>query len=98
YSPLGDNPYVGTVDAGTLERVRGHGVEVVSSAEVAQTLELWSDEQLEQHLTAASAVLQAKDEALAYLAERLAAGAEVSETEVQRLIARSFDAGGFVYD
>src|SRR5690606_18362474 len=27
YSPMGDNPYVGTVDAGTIERVRSHGVE-----------------------------------------------------------------------
>src|SRR5690606_37923385 len=36
YSPQGDNPYVGTVDAGTVERVRALGVEVVSSGEVAQ--------------------------------------------------------------
>src|SRR5690606_6071093 len=57
YSPGGDNPYVGTVDAGTLERVRAHGVEVVSSAEIAQTLELWSEVQLDQHLAAARAVL-----------------------------------------
>src|SRR5690606_11643255 len=98
YSPGGDNPYVGTVDAGTIERVRGLGVEVVSSGDVAQVLELWTEEQLEQHLTAAEAVMAAKDEALAYLAERRAAGAEVRETDVQRVISDSFDRGGFVYD
>ena len=73
YSPQGDNPYVGTVDAGTIERVRAHGVEVVSSAEVAQELELWSEAQLEQHLSAAQALLDAKDAAFAYIAERLQA-------------------------
>lgn len=98
YSPLGDNPYVGTVDAGTIERVRSFGVEVVSSAEVAQSLELWSEAQLEQHLSAAEAVLRVKDEALAFIAERRAAGAEVRETQVQQLISESFSAGGFVFD
>ena len=98
YSPAGDNPYVGTVDAGTIERVRGLGVEVVSSGEIAQVLELWTEEQLDQHLTAAEAVMAAKDEALAYLVERRAVGAEVRETDVQRVISDSFDRGGFSYD
>ncbi|HZJ09657.1 MAG TPA: M24 family metallopeptidase [Trueperaceae bacterium] len=98
YSPGGDNPYVGTVDAGTLERVRSHGVEVVSSAEVAQTLELWSQTQLDQHLSAAEAVLLAKDAAFAFITERLRAGQEVRETQVQRLIADTFEAGGFIFD
>src|SRR5690606_17637796 len=52
YSPEGDNPYVGTVDAGTVERVRATGVEVVSSGDVAQVLELWTPAQLDDHLTA----------------------------------------------
>ena len=98
YSPQGDNPYVGTVDAGTIERVRAHGVEVVSSAEVAQELELWSEAQLEQHLSAAQALLDAKDAAFAYIAERLQAPGEVRETHVQRLIADTLEAGGFVFD
>ena len=98
YSPLGDNPYVGTVDAGTIERVRAHGVEVVSSAEVAQSIELWSESQLEQHLSAAEAVMAAKDAALAFIAERLKSGAEVRETQVQQLISDNFEAGGFIFD
>src|SRR5690606_16591806 len=98
YSPLGDNPYVGTVDAGTIERVRAHGVEVVSSAEIAQSIELWSEAQLEQHLAAAEAVMAAKDAALAFIAERLKSGAEVRETQVQQLISDNFAAGGFIFD
>ena len=98
YSPMGDNPYVGTVDAGTIERVRSHGVEVVSSAEVAQTLELWTEAQLEQHLAAADAVMTAKDAALAFIAERRESGAEVRETQVQQVISDSFAEGGFIFD
>jgi Xaa-Pro aminopeptidase len=98
YSPGGDNPYVGTVDAGTIERVKGLGVEVVSSGDVAQVMELWSEEQLDQHLSAAEAVMAAKDEALAYIANRRAAGEAVLESQVQRVISDSFDRAGFVYD
>lgn len=98
YSPGGDNPYVGTVDAGTVERVRSLGVDVVSSGDVAQVLELWTDEQLDQHLLAAAAVMTAKDEALAYITERRAAGSEVRETQVQQVIAGSFERAGFMYD
>ncbi|MFO7546721.1 MAG: M24 family metallopeptidase [Trueperaceae bacterium] len=94
YSPGGDNPYVGTVDAGTLERVRGLGVEVVSSGDVAQVLEVWTPEQLEDHLTAADVVIEAKDAAFAFLRGRVRAGAEVWESEVQRCILDVFAAAG----
>ncbi|MEJ2292824.1 MAG: M24 family metallopeptidase [Deinococcales bacterium] len=77
YSPGGDNPYVGSVDAGTIEWVRSLGVEVASSAEVAQALEVWTPAQVDAHLDAAEAVLAAKDRAFAFLRERLALGAEV---------------------
>ena len=98
YSPGGDNPYVGTVDAGTIERIAGLEVEVVSSGDVAQVTELWTDEQLQQHLAAAEAVMAAKDAALAFIAERRRSGEPVSETQVQAVIGESFERGGFVYD
>ncbi len=98
YSPGGDNPYVGTVDAGTIERVQATGVEVVSSGELAQVLELWTPQQLRDHLTAASGVIAAKDAAFAFLAERCQAGAKVSELEVQRVIITKFEAAGLVFD
>lgn len=98
YSPGGDNPYVGTVDAGTIERVRRLGVEVVSSGDVAQVMELWTAEQLEQHLQAADAVMAAKDAALAFIRDRRKVGAEVRETQVQRVIGDSFTAAGMVFD
>jgi hypothetical protein len=39
YSPLNDIPYVGLVDAGTIELVKSFGVEVVSSADLVQLFE-----------------------------------------------------------
>ena len=98
YSPGGDNPYIGTVDAGTVEMVRSLGVDVRSSGEIAQALEVWTPRQIEAHLEAAEAVLAAKDRAFGFLGERLALGAEVHETEVQRLIAEFFEARGMVFD
>ncbi len=96
YSPGGDNPYIGTVDAGTVERVRATGVEVVSSGDVAQVLELWSEKQLEDHLTAAAGVIAAKDAAFAFIAERCRAGQSVTEVEVQRVIEAKFAEAGLV--
>ncbi|HEX7041468.1 MAG TPA: Xaa-Pro peptidase family protein [Trueperaceae bacterium] len=98
YSPHGDNPYVGTVDAGTVERVRALGVEVVSSGDVAQVLQLWDEERLEQHLRAADVVLRAKDAAFGFMGEALALGRTVTETEVQRVIVDVFDQAGCVFD
>ncbi|HZX00259.1 MAG TPA: M24 family metallopeptidase [Trueperaceae bacterium] len=98
YSPGGDNPYVGTVDAGTVERVRGLGVEVVSAGDIAQVMQLWSEEQLEQHLRAADVVLRAKDAAFGFLGEALALGRKVTEAEVQKLITDMFAEASCVYD
>lgn len=98
YSPRGDNPYVGTVDAGTVERVRELGLEVVSSGDVAQTLEVWTEAQLEQHLQAAAVVLKAKDAAFELLAQRCRAGQDVRETEVQAAIEVTFRASGMIRD
>ena len=54
YSPDCAIPYVSLVDAGTLELVRGTGVEVSTSANLVQLFEArWSAEQLEMHLEAA---------------------------------------------
>lgn len=96
YSPGGDNPYIGTVDAGTIERVRATGVEVVSSGDVAQVLELWTEQQLDDHLTAAEGVIAAKDAAFAFLTERSRVGEQVTEVEVQRVIEAKFAEAGLV--
>ncbi|MEJ2666065.1 MAG: M24 family metallopeptidase [Deinococcales bacterium] len=98
YSPAGDNPYVGIVDAGTVELVRSLGVEVASSGNVAQALETWSSAQVSAHLEAAEAVLAAKDRAFGFLAERLELGRPVRETEVQDVITQYFQERDLTFD
>ncbi len=98
YSPRGDNPYVGTVDAGTVERVRSLGVEVVGSGDVAQTLQLWDERRLDQHLEAVEVVMRAKDAAFGFMGEALSLGRSVTESSVQRVILDVFDQAGCVYD
>lgn len=95
YSPGAAIPYVGRVDAGTVELVRAAGPEVVSSADLVQQFEArWDDEQKALHDRAARDTLAAKDEAFALIRERLAAGMAVKESEVQAFIQARFEARG----
>ncbi len=91
YSPGAAIPYVSRVDAGTIEMVRAAGPDVVSSADLVQLFEaVWTKEQKGLHDRAAQGCLAAKDAGFALIRERLAAGARVTESEVQALIARRF--------
>jgi Xaa-Pro aminopeptidase len=93
YSPGAAIPYVGRVDAGTVEMVAATGVEVVSSADLVQMFEArWTPGQKALHDRAARDVGLAKDEAFALVKERLAAGRPVTESEVQAFISARFEA------
>lgn len=95
YSPRGAIPYVSRVDAGTLELVRGLGVEVISSADLVQAVEArLTPEQIAGHRRAASALLAIKDAAFAHVAEALDVGRSITEYSVQQWIdARLVEAG-----
>ena len=57
YSPENNIPYIGLVDAGTVELIRKLKKKVVSSADLVQKFEAsWSPEQLESHLEAGGIV------------------------------------------
>src|SRR5215510_487818 len=50
YSPNNLIPYIGLVDAGTIELVRSFGKEVVSSGDLVARFEAaWSEEQIQSH-------------------------------------------------
>lgn len=97
-SPRGDVPYVSTVDAGTVERIRDLGGRVVPSADLLQAFAAWTPAQVEDHRHAAREVMEALEAAFGRIREATAAGRELRETEVQTLIAERFDARGLVYD
>lgn len=93
YSPNAAIPYISRVDAGTLEWIRAFGVEVHTSAELAQRVEArLTEAQAEGHQAAARLVLTAKDEAFAWIGEQLRAGKAITEYDVQQLLLRRFEA------
>ena len=95
YAPRVSNPYVSRVDAGTIELVRGCGVEVVSSGDLIQQFEAtWDDAQWQMHLEAEKVTIAAYDVAWGLIAERVQAGGTVRETEVQSAIMDHFHRHG----
>jgi Xaa-Pro aminopeptidase len=99
YSPLNNIPYVGLVDAGTIELVRSLGVEVVSSADLVQLYEArWSEESWALHLEAGKVVHAAVRAGFAAIRDAVRSGIRISECDVQQEMRRVFDAGGVVTD
>ena len=72
YSPEGALPRVSWVDAGTVEMVRGLGVEVVSSSDTVQyATQRWSEADLRSHRAAAGKLDAIVQDAFRYIGERL---------------------------
>ncbi|HEX4231179.1 MAG TPA: M24 family metallopeptidase [Bryobacteraceae bacterium] len=87
YSPQCAIPLVSIVDAGTVELVRGTGVEVVTSADLLQEFEAaWTDSQVQSHLRAGELVDRVRKEAFELIGERLRNGLGPTEYEVQQFI------------
>ncbi len=57
YSPNNLVPYIGLVDAGTVELIRSFGKEIVSSGDLVARFEAaWSEEQIQSHFAAAKSI------------------------------------------
>ena len=99
YSPNAEIPYISRVDAGTLEWIRSIGVEVHTSAELAQRMEArLSEAQATGHQTSARLVLQAKDHAFTWIGSQLRDGKTITEYDVQQEILGQFDKMDLVTD
>jgi Xaa-Pro aminopeptidase len=99
YSAKNAIPYVSIVDAGTVELVRGFGVNVVSSGDLIQMFEATLDgDQWQSHLRAEKHVLHAIELGFKTIAERVRAGKPPRETEVQAVIMGHFEDNGLVTD
>jgi Xaa-Pro aminopeptidase len=93
YSPLNDIPYVGLVDAGTIELVRSFAVEVATSANLVQMFEArWSAAALQTHLDAGKAIHQIVREAFQWIGDALSHERSIGEYEVQQEMVRLFEA------
>jgi Xaa-Pro aminopeptidase len=95
YAPRVSNPYVSKADAGTVEFVRGLGVEVVSSGDLIQEFEAtWDDEQWRMHREAEKCTTSAYEVAWRLIADRIRGGGKIRETEVQTAIMDHFHRHG----
>jgi Xaa-Pro dipeptidase len=91
YSPMGRLPYVGLVDAGTIELVRHVGVEIASSADLVAAFQATlSVEQMAAHRIAAHNLIEIKTRAFAYIADALKADRRITEHEVAAYIKDQF--------
>ena len=94
YSPNNLIPYIGLVDAGTVELVRSFGKEIVSSGDLVARFEAaWSDEQIKSHFAARDAVDRIVDAAFAEIGRRVRNGG-TTEFAIQQWIAEAFRRDG----
>jgi Xaa-Pro dipeptidase len=90
YSPNNMVPYIGLVDAGTIELVRSFGVEVVTSGDlVAQFEAVWTPEQVESHFAAQRAIDAITEAAFKEIGRRVRNGG-THEFEIQQWIEEAF--------
>lgn len=95
YSPENNIPYIGLVDAGTVELIRKLKKKVVSSADLVQIFEAsWTPEQLESHLAAGKIIDRVTSEAFARAGTFVREGKRLSEYELQRWIMEQFSGAG----
>ena len=95
YSPHGRLPYIGLVDAGTIELVRECGVEIVPSADIVAHFQArLTQEQAQTHRQAAQNVIRIKNSAFEHIAIALKAGMEITEYDVCVFIRKQFEAMG----
>lgn len=99
YSPNGAVPYMGKVDAGTIELVRSFGVTVVSSADLVQeTVARWDEAKLQSHLDASTRLMAFKDAAYAEVTRAIRADEPLTEYSIQQFMYRRYAEAGLVAD
>ena len=80
-------PYVAMVDAGTIELVRGLGLEIATSANLVQYFEArWTAEQLESHLEAGRRIDRIRREAFERIGAKQRSGERVTEWDIKQFI------------
>ena len=95
YSPENKIPYIGLVDAGTVELVRKLKKSVVTSADLVQKFEAaWTPEQLASHLEAGEIVDRITRAAFDRAAALVREGRPLTELELQSWILERFRANG----
>jgi Xaa-Pro aminopeptidase len=91
YSPRCAIPYIARVDAGTVERIRSYGVEVVSSGDLVQRFSaVWRDAEIASHVEASEKLYRVKDRAFEAIASRTRDRVATTEYDIQQLMVKWF--------
>jgi Xaa-Pro dipeptidase len=99
YSPENNIPYIGLVDAGTIELVRKLKKKVVTSADLVQKFEaVWTPGQLESHLEAGRIIDRVVSAAFDNAASCVREGQPITEYQLQQWILERFRANGLTTD
>lgn len=97
YSPRNAIPTISKVDAGTVEMVRGLGVEVVSSAALLQKYtSVLTEEQLKTHLYAAELLDQIAENTWQMIGHAIQSGHTINEYDVQQYMLKLFAANNCI--
>ncbi len=97
YSPMNAIPYIGRVDAGTVELVRSFGVEVVTSANLSQYfVATLTSEQIESHREASHLLIATKNALFVELGQDIQASTELDEYLVQQRFQKLAQDAGLV--
>ncbi len=92
-------PYVAMVDAGTIELVRGLGLEIATSANLIQYFEArWTTEQLESHLEAGRRIDRIRRESFERIGAKQRAGERVTEWDIKQFILDRYKEDGLFID
>ena len=91
YSPRNAIPTVSKIDAGTMDLIRGCGVEVKSSGDLLQTYtSVWSDDQFLLHNQAADVLQNAVEKAWRYIGDAVRTKKNINEFDVQQFLLDEF--------
>jgi Xaa-Pro aminopeptidase len=95
YSPDCAIPHISKIDAGTIELLRGRGVDVRSSGDLVQRFEAcWDAATVASHRDASERLHRVKDAAFAEIARRLHAEQPFTEYDIQQYMLERFAAEG----
>jgi Xaa-Pro dipeptidase len=97
YSPENNIPYIGLVDAGTIELLRKMKKKIASSADLVQIFEAaWSQEQWQSHQHAGKVIDRVTADAFQRAAEFVRQGKALTELDLQRWVMEQFAASEIV--
>src|SRR6266516_1829204 len=97
YSPMNAIPYMSRIDGGMLELIRSFGVEIVSSANLAQRfIAQLSEAQMESHREAGRRLIAAKDALFAALSDDLRTDVTLNEYGVAQRFTTLIQHAGLV--